>query len=322
MDATARLHRTAGLLVLFGTLTFNAPELAAQATKAPPKKTPTPVVVPKVNVTASEGTTATAIRGRPANPGAVRTVNAALKTSLTRPAVRAAVLAEIRRQLRTSRPIALVDRHWVSVIDIATVYHLSAVRPELMSAIGPNAAQLIAAAGGAREGLLISFTPAQLGPIVVGDIAKEVSGFAAAALKNAMTGITADNVLFVVTYGLGGLGTGSIVDLVRHIMNEGSGSAPSGNNGDLDGDGIPDSTDADDDGDGYNDDQDHYPRDSSKHICDCGRPAVLFTASAGTELLPGLVSVLGAARAQVSQAVSLGPAAAGQATGVALLIQP
>jgi hypothetical protein len=128
-----------------------------------------------------------------------------------------------------------------------------------------------------------------------------------------MTDLTADNVLFVVTYGLGGLGTGSLVDLARHIMNEGSGAgATSNNNGDLDGDGIPDSTDADDDGDGYNDDSDHYPRDSSRHICDCGRPAVFFGTAGGADILPGLVSVLSAARSQLPQALSLGSVTAGQ----------
>ena len=314
-------YRVAGLIALVAANhLLNAGSLAAQVSKAAPKKTSPSVQLPKVDVTASEGTTATAIRGRPANPAAVKSVNAAIKAVAVKPEVRAALLAEVRRQVRTGRPLALVDGYWVSAIAMAPVYQVPVIRTELVAALGPGAPQLIAAAAGAREGVAVTFTPAQLGASLMSDMLQGVGGIAKTALKGRMTDVTADNVLFVVSYGLGGLGTGSLVDLVRHIMNEGSSAGTtSNNNGDLDGDGIPDSSDADDDGDGYNDDSDHYPRDSSRHICDCGLPAVFLGSSGGADLLPGLVAVLGAARAQATQPLSLGVVAPGQSGSLVLL---
>jgi hypothetical protein len=318
MMATSPLHRVFRLFVLFGAFYVAGEPAQAQASK--PKKKSTTVQVPKVDVTASEGSTAGAIRGRPSPPAGGRAVNDALKTALAKPNVRAALRAEVLRQLRVNRPIALVDGHWVSAIKLVTAYRAPSVRPELIALLGPNGAQLIDAAGASTDGIIVAFTPAQLGRLLMGDIPKDLLGtFAPAAVRTMMTDITADNVLFVVTYGLGGLATGSLVDFARYLMNENSGAgAPSGNTGDLDGDGVPDSADQDDGGDGFDDDKDHYQRDSSKHICDCGRPAVFFGTSAGSDLLPGLLSTLGTARARIPQAVLLGAVAPGQGGSLAL----
>jgi hypothetical protein len=318
MKATSQLQRFVGLSALFSVLCLGGVPLGAQSTKTK-KRAPTGPV-PKVDVTASEGSTATAIRGRPATSNAGRVVNDALRAAFTKSPVRAAVRGELLRQLRVSRPIALVNGHWVSAIKLASAYQAPSVRPELLAALGPNGAQLIDAAGASADGIIVAFTPAQLGRLLMGDLQRDLLGsFSAAAMRTMMTDITADNVLFVVTYGLGGLATGSLVDFARYLMNENSGPGASSSNADLDGDGIPDSTDPDDDGDLVDDDKDNYPRDSSRQICDCGRPAVFFGTSAGSDLLSGLLSALANARARVSQAVSLGAVTPGQNGSLAVV---
>lgn len=192
----------------------------------------------------------------------------------------------------------------------------------MLAGLGADGAQLIGVAGEGPEGVIVAFTPAALGRFIMADLTRDLSTSLARDLLDAATsgGITADNVIFSVSYGLGGLGTGMLVDLARHWMSQDAGAGAATSPGaDLDGDGIPDVQDDDDDGDGRKDQDDAYPRDSSRQICDCGRPAVLFGTTANTQLLPTLLSGLSAARAQLSSSVSLGPAVAGQGGSLAVV---
>ncbi len=256
---------------------------------------------------------------------ATSSVAAAFKTALAKPAVRSAVRAELIRQLHARQPFALVNGYWASAIDIGQIYVAPAVRPELLAALGANGPQLIGAATAGTERITILFTPGRLGPTVIGTgVRNLMDSFAAGALKNTMTELDfgrqsdrVENILFVTTYGLGGIGTGTLVDLIRTVMTSDGNANASAKNTDLDGDGVPDDQDQDDDGDGWNDDSDHYPRDASKHICDCGRPAVSFTSGVRAELLPELLSTLNTAQARLATAVSLGPVASGQSTSIA-----
>ena len=118
--------------------TSSAPKNKPSGTRAPKKQTTT-VQVPKVDVTASEGSTATAIRGRPATPAAGRAVNDAFRRALAKSAVRRASETAMHAQLRTTSPIALVNGYWVIPIDLGRIYNDSTVRaalsPDIMGAI-------------------------------------------------------------------------------------------------------------------------------------------------------------------------------------------
>ena len=118
--------------------TSSAPKNKPSGTRAPKKQTTT-VQVPKVDVTASEGSTAVAIRGRPATPAAGRAVNDAFRRALAKSAVRRASETAMHAQLRTTSPIALVNGYWVIPIDLGRIYNDSTVRaalsPDIMGAI-------------------------------------------------------------------------------------------------------------------------------------------------------------------------------------------
>jgi hypothetical protein len=72
-------------------------------------------------------------RGAEAPKGtASRPVDVAYRSALSQPNVRAASIAEIRAQLRTTPPIAFVNGYWVVPIDLGRVYANTAVRPALL----------------------------------------------------------------------------------------------------------------------------------------------------------------------------------------------
>lgn len=304
---------------------MTAAHVASAQKKSPPKKTTT-TPPPVVNPTASEGTTAIAARGRPASTAAGRAVNGALRKALADANVRNAVRAEVLRQLRVRSPLAIVNGYWVSAIDLTPVYQAPGVRPALVSALGVNGPQLINDAGVSGDRLTLVFTPAGLGQIVIPEFMADItSTLGVNALKSQMTDFVVGPVLLIFVLAGTGFGlTAMIADTVLNIWEHAVFAYNDykqvwGPNADPDGDGIPNKDDPDDDGDGYNDDQDNYPHDASRHICDCGRPALSFASSAAGEILPSLVAALNAAQAQSPRALSLGPLASGRPNTLAIL---
>jgi hypothetical protein len=83
----------------------------------------------------------------------MRALYGAYRIALTQPAVRSASEAEIRRQLSTVSPIAVVKGYWVTPIDMSRVYALPNVRTALR-------AKIATIPGGFHAGL--AFTPNEL----------------------------------------------------------------------------------------------------------------------------------------------------------------
>lgn len=307
------LVQATGSLLACGALLLGATErLGAQAKKTPPTKKPTtqtPVVVP----TASEGSTAIAARGRPVSTAAGRAVNGALKTSLANGNVRNAVRAEVLRQLRVRRPLAVVNRYLVSAIDLAPVYQAAGVRPALLTALGANGPQLIDQARVSADRLMIVFTPAAFGQIVMPQFTADMTAtLGVNALKNHMTDVGP----LVVAVVLGLAGTGILIEITESIAafldwlfrEDPPECSDNGPTGDCDGDGVQNS-------------EDDYPFDKDKSICDCGRPraAISLTTSAAGDVLPSLVNLLNATQAQRAKAVSLGAIVLGQSAVLGLV---
>lgn len=307
-----------------------APQAWGQVKKSPAKKTtktPTPVVQP----TASEGSTATAIRGRPANPAALKAVSAALRTALGKPVVQSAVRTELLRQLRTSRPIAVLSGSWVSVINMAGVYAVPAVRAELVTALGANGLQLLGAASAPPTSLTLAFTRISLGRILMPNVQGIERSLGVDAFKSHVTeGLLGDigggalAGVHIIMYPVD-LVLGYVDDAVAAVVEAGAnvGESAANNTGsydpnaDPDGDGIANWKDDDDDGDGVTDQQDNYPSDPKKSICDCGRGrGMAFGTSVPTNFLPTLVS--GATAAARAARVSLGPVVSGQTGTLAI----
>lgn len=303
-----------------------------QVKKAPTKTSTT--AFPVVQPTASEGSTASAIRGRPANPAALKAVTAALKSALGKPAIQSAVRVELLRQLRASRPIAVVSGAWVSVINMGGVYAVPAIRAQLVSSLGVNGPQLIGAASSPPTSLTLAFTRISLGRILMPSVRGIESSIGVEALKSHMTeGVFGDigaalDAGVDVVIGPGEFVLEKVVDAIEAAVEAGiavgtQAADANGNSGsydpnaDLDGDGIANWKDDDDDGDGVTDQNDNYPSDPKKTICDCGRGrGMAFGTSVTTTLLPALVS--GATMVARSTRVSLGAVVTGQAGTLAI----
>ena len=306
-----------------------APGARGQPKKSATKKTTT--TAPVVQPTASEGSTATAIRGRPANPAALKAVTAALKTALSKPAIQSAVRVELLRQLRASRPIAVLSGAWVSVINMGGVYAVPAIRAELVSSLGVSGPPLLGAAGTPPTSLTLAYTRISLGRILMPNVRGIENSLGVDALKSHMTeGLLGDvggAVLagFDVVIAPADFVLGYVDDAVDAVIQAGIavGTAAANNSGshdpnaDPDRDGIVNWKDDDDDGDGVTDQQDNYPADPNKSICDCGRGrGMAFGTSVAANLLPTLMN--GAAMAARATRVSLGPAVPGQAGTLAI----
>lgn len=275
-----------------------APQAWGQVKKAPTKKTTT--TPPVVQPTASEGSTAIAARGRPVSTAAGRAVNAALKTALASANVQNAVKAEVLRQVRVRRPCALVNGYWVTVIDLAPVYQAAGVRPALLGSLGVNGPQLINDAAISADRLMLSFTPAAFGQVVLPQFTAAITNtLGVNALRGRMTDI-APLVMIVVLAGSGFITTVSLADSFAAFLDwlfreDPPECADNGDTGDCDGDGVQNS-------------EDDYPFDKDKSICDCGRPraAISLTTSAAGDVLQSLVRIQNATQAQSARAVSLG----------------
>ncbi len=254
-------------------------------------------------------------------------VRAAFRAVLAQPSVRNGARTAILQQLRVNRPVALMNGMWVTPIDMGLVYANQGVKPALVAQLGPNGVALVdgAALDPGRLGLI--FTPAQLGKLLMADLAKDILGsFAPGALQSTMTdGALIGEVvvvLFVVAVAI--VSTALISEYVHHHDSSSSPSAPAPNNpyGDPDHDGIESYKDNDDDGDGYDDEDDSYPDDPNKHICDCGRPHSTYFF--GRSITPEVVNVVQTAAAtmtsQLRASVSLGAAASSTSAAVRVIV--
>jgi hypothetical protein len=317
-------HRLCIAAVVSAVLLSSGERVAAQSTKKTPTKKPAPPTT-IVNPTASEGTTAIAARGRPVSTAAGRAVNNALQKALANATVRNAVRAEVLRQLRVRRPFAIVNGYLASAIDLASVYQAPGVRSALLTALGVNGPQLINQAGVSADRLMIAFVPAAFGQVVVPQFTADIT---AAVGVNALKAHIPDIGPVVMIFILAGSGLGltiafaeSLAAFVDWLFTETPPENPKGTTGDWDGDNLLNYEDPDDDNDGVNDDVDNYPWDSSRSICDCGRPraAISLTPGAAGDFLPTLVRALTATQAQRARALSLGVLLQGQPNTLAAI---
>lgn len=95
-------------------------------------------------------------------------VMSAYRAALSQPLVRGAVDAEIRRQLRTIRPIAFVNGYWITPIDISAVYAQAPVRASLVNTLRHIQGGLLTldAVVTGRTDVALVFTPNQLADVI------------------------------------------------------------------------------------------------------------------------------------------------------------
>jgi hypothetical protein len=91
-------------------------------------------------------------------------VMSAYRAALSQPVVRSAADAEIRRQLRTIRPIAFINGYWVTPVDISFVYSQVAVRTPLVTNLRniPGGLHSFDTMVAGRTDVALVFTPNQL----------------------------------------------------------------------------------------------------------------------------------------------------------------
>lgn len=255
--------------------------------------------------------------GRPVSSAAGRAVNGALKTALADMNARNALQAEVLKGLRARRPLAIVDGYWVSLVDLKTAYEAGPVRARLLAALGPSGMQLITEAGVSADRFVLVFTPARFGQIVIPDFSRDLTAsLGVKAFTNHVTGVGP----LVVAIVLGATGTfvlGMVVDLAWNIWERAAMAyndyvTATGPNQDYDGDKIPNKDDPDDDDDKVPDDEDNYPYDPLRSICDCGRPATSLLKTNTLEVLPAFLSALRTAVASKTNVISLGAIGGGQ----------
>jgi hypothetical protein len=220
----------------------------------------------------------------------------------------------------------LVNGYWVGGVDLASVYQAAGVRPALLAALGTNGPQLIDQALVSADRLTLVFTPATVGRIVLPEFATDITTtLGLAALQHHMTDV--GPVVVIIVVAASGLGLLAMTaDIAWNVWERLSMAYYdythyTGPDKDFDGDKKLNKDDEDDDNDGYNDDEDNYPYDPTRHICDCGRPraAISFTTGTAGDYLPSLVSVLNATHTQKAGALSLGAITSGRAPTLALV---
>jgi hypothetical protein len=270
-----------------------------------------------------------ATRSSAASSAASAAVRAAFRAVLAQPSVRNAARVAILQQLPVNRPVALMNGMWVTPVDMGLVYGNPGVKPALVTQLGPNGVALVDGAMLDPGRLGLTFTPAQLGKLLMGDLAKDILGsFAPGALQSTVTDGSLIGELVVVMFAVSVaiVSTALFMEYVHH----GSSSSPSPPStpppntpyGDPDKDGIESYKDPDDDGDGYNDEDDYYPDDPNKHICDCGRPHSTYFF--GRSITPQVVNAVQTAAAtmtsQLRASVSLGTAASSTSAAVRIIV--
>lgn len=275
--------------------------------------------------TPSQSSSASAVRSKPVSTAAGRAVNSALQKALATSSVQNAMKAEVLRQLRVRRPLAIVNGYWVGAIDLTAVYNAPAVRPVLLAALGVNGPQLIKDAAVSADRLVMSFAPTVLGRIILPEFNAGVTGaLGVDAVKAHMTDFVVGPVLLVVVVGASALGfgysmAGALGVFLDWLFAPDPVQGPTDPGGDFDGDGLSNAEDPDDDNDGVSDDKDNYPYDKDRSICDCGRPAVSLATTSLGDFLPSFILTLNATQTQRAKARSLGAVGQGQAGSLAIL---
>jgi hypothetical protein len=254
------------------------------------------------------------------NTTALTAVSAAFRTALANPTVRTAAKTEIQRQLRTNRPLALISGSWVTAIDIGRVYGLASVRPTLTATLGASGPTLVNAAIVDPGRIVLAFTPAQLGALMMADMVKDITAtVGVSALKAHMTDMMLIDILIGV--GIGAVGIALFMEVWHH--HSGDDAAPAPTNppndplGNTDGDPYLNWEDPDDDNDSYADEHDQYPNDKDRHICDCsGRGGIYFSSAITDALANALHTTYGSAVAGSRAGLSLGAVQTGQTAAI------
>lgn len=231
-----------------------------------------------------------------------RTIDKAFQAALAQPKVRAATIAEVRRQLRTNKPVAFVDGAWVTPVRLREVYASSTARSVIAARTSGSisATRLNALLGqDLHLGLGFAFIPKDVANVMMDDMAADVAAsLAGDALTTNATDMTFVEVVVVVI---------GIIDALIDYFSDDSDAAEGAEgvedasaidhpDADPDGDGVPNRLDADDDGDETNDDEDGHPYDPGATICMCfGLTAVTFVASGGPDMIKAVVDARSAA---------------------------
>jgi hypothetical protein len=206
---------------------------------------------------------------------------------------------------------------WVIPVDLGRVYGAAPVRSALLAGLGPNGPALVEGAMLDPGRIAVGFTAAELGSLVMGDIVKDIAGsLAQGALRDNMTGVVGvDDVMIIMLVTGGTFLAGAAI---REWWDDSGADAgddvpPRFNpadydpNADPDGDSKPNYQDDDDDGDGVNDEEDAYPDDPSRSICDCsGRGGIFFTSTTTNQVVATVFGALDLARTQARAATALG----------------
>lgn len=222
----------------------------------------------------------------------------AVLKALEKPAVAAAVRAEVIRQIKSKAPLGLVYGRFVYAVDLRPAYSNPSVRDAILGGSpGLSASDLM---NPSLSFGLVYFPPQLIGNLGanLGDL-KNLAGVK--GLQNTMTGMGALGTVLII---IGATVVGGIVVnegskwafdrladyTVQQVLTE-----------DTDKDGESDVTDKDDDGDGAKDDEECCPKDASRKIvgggCEgCDVNGVVFTRSGSDRVLSSVSRTFAAAR--------------------------
>ncbi|MGH7658996.1 MAG: hypothetical protein ACREL6_12240, partial [Gemmatimonadales bacterium] len=132
----------------------------------------------------------------PATTAEVNGLHAAFRSALADRTVRTAAMTGISRQLRTVRPIALVDGAWATPIDLGALYSQPTIRTAITARVGGRmpAGRADLLLGRKLTGAVgLAFTPIDLGNEVIGGMARDLTAsMSEEALAANMTGMSGD----------------------------------------------------------------------------------------------------------------------------------
>ncbi len=230
----------------------------------------------------------------------------AYRAALARPEVRTASRAEIRRQLRSNPPVAMVEGYWVTPVDL---YHLL----EVATGLEPDGTHRLVAFAFTTGWLGDRIPLPYVGDVHVGDPRGDAG--AGAHPPEIVLVPARDPAEVVLDYLPTPSGPGGETECYYFCGDPAQ--------WDFDGDGTVNSADRDDDGDGVPDHRDAYPYWPQKSSCECGeRDFVGFTekfSSQMTELVLAAHDRLGRG-AEEEPAVTL--AAVGEEQAAIRLLLP
>lgn len=265
----------------------------------------------------------------------------AFRDALNSPPVRSAVDGEVLRQLRTVRPIAIVNGRWVTPIDLSRVYGIPAVKNVMLAGL----------AGHPVGGLLgnlprdwprygLALTPNQVASIVMPDMVRDLmASVGVDAFRQHRTDVFGvDDVVELVALAVwGGIAFYEGYEGGTYLATPDdphTGRKIDDPLADPDGDGIVNKDDPDDDNDGVPDNYDAYPYDPTKSFCNsCGGGGPIPTIAIGFDnrfseqimggvILPGYRTAFQAFQAR--KTVAVGPLlnVGGRASGLQMVFPP